>query len=66
LKNYLQHDPGAAAKLLVSDRFDQAYAHTVVVKKGNKPSVQEIEALLDKMEASGVLKKLWMRYGLEN
>ncbi len=66
LRRYLQQDPAAAAKLLVSDRLDQAYAHTVLVRKGSKPTVQDIEALLDKMEAAGVLKKLWQRYGLEN
>ncbi len=66
LKNYLLQDPQAAAKLLVSDRFDQTYAHTVVVRRGSKPSVQDIETMLDRMEAAGVLKKLWARYGLEN
>ncbi len=66
LKDYLQRDPLAVAKLLVSDRFDQNYAHSVVVKNGSKPSVQDLETLLDRMETAGVLKKLWMRYGLEN
>ena len=66
LKRYLQQEPGASAQLLVSERFDQTYAHTVLVKKGSKPSAQDIEALLDKMEAAGALKKLWQRYGLEN
>lgn len=66
LKRFLKQEPGTAAKLLVSDRMDQAYAHSVLVRKGSKPSVQDMEALLDKMEAAGVLKKLWQRYGLDN
>ncbi len=66
LKRFLQQEPTAASKLLVSERFDQTYAHTVLVRKGSKPTAQEIEALLDKMEAVGVLKKLWQHYGLEN
>lgn len=66
LNSYQAKDPQALSKLLVSDRLDQIYAHTVLVKKGSKPTAQDIEALLDKMEAAGVLKKLWARYGLEN
>ncbi len=66
LRRFLQQDPGVGTQLLVSDRLDQTYAHTVLVRKGSKPSAQDIEALLDKMEAAGVLKKLWQRYGLEN
>jgi hypothetical protein len=65
LTNYLVTNPQAVPKLLVSDRFDQVYAHTVLVKKGSKPSVQDVELLLDKMQAAGVLKKLWSQYGLE-
>ncbi len=66
LRRFLQQEPAAAPKLLVSERFDQTYAHTVLVRKGSKPSAQEMEALLDKMESAGVLKKLWQHYGLEN
>ncbi len=66
LKSYLQKEPQVAARLLVSDHFDQTYAHTAVVKKGSKPSPQELDALFEKMESAGVLKQLWIRYGLEN
>lgn len=66
LKSYLMKDPQAAAKLLVSDHYDQTYAHTVLVKKGSKPTAHEIDTLFAKMEAAGVLKALWSRYGLES
>lgn len=65
LNNYLIKDPQAASMLLVSERFDQTYAHTVLVKKGSKPSVAEINQLLEGMRASGALKKLWALYGLD-
>ena len=49
-----------------SENLDQTYAHSVVVKKGNNPSPQELDTLFEKMEAAGVLKQLWIRYELEN
>jgi polar amino acid transport system substrate-binding protein len=59
----LQH-PEDRDKLLVSERMDQSYAHTVVVKKGSKPSAHDMDALLARMEAAGILKRLWNRYGM--
>ena len=64
LKGYLLDNPQDASRLLVSERFDQTYAHTALVRRGGKPSVQEMDQLLEKMRAAGVLKKLWARYGL--
>ncbi len=66
LKSYLVKDPHVSAKLLVSDQYDQTYAHTVLVKKGTKPTAQDLDTLLAKMEAAGVLKALWSRHGLDN
>ena len=66
LKSYLQQEPQLALRLLVSENLDQTYAHSVVVKKGNNPSPQELDTLFEKMEAAGVLKQLWIRYELEN
>lgn len=66
LSAYLLRNPQDKDKLLVSERMDQAYAHMALVKKGTKPSAQDIDALLGRMEAAGVLKKLWAKYGLEN
>lgn len=63
---YVLKHPEVAAQLLVSEQFDQTYAHMALVKKGSKPTVQEIDALLGRMEAAGVLKKLWARYGIGN
>ena len=65
LKSYLIQVPQAATQLLVSDRFDQTYSHTALVRKGSTPDVKEIDQLFSKMEAAGVLKKLWSRYGLD-
>ena len=66
LKSFLVEEPQHAARLLVSEKFDQTYAHTAVVRKGSKPTPEELDALFEKMESAGALKQLWMRYGLEN
>ncbi len=66
LKSYLAKEPQVAARLLVSEQFDQTYAHTAVVKKGSKPSPQELDTLFEKMESAGALRQLWIRYGLDN
>lgn len=66
LKSFLVKEPQLAARLLVSEKFDQTYAHTAVIRKGSKPTPEELDALFEKMESSGALKQLWMRYGLEN
>ncbi len=66
LKSFLVKEPQLAARFLVSEKFDQAYAHTAVVRKGSKPTPEELDALFEKMESAGTLKQLWMRYGLEN
>jgi len=65
LKSYLLKNPNAEAQLIVSDRFDQTYSHMALIKKGSQPSAVAIDALLGKMAAAGVLKKLWARYGIE-
>lgn len=64
LSSYLLANPQVAAQLLVSDQFDQTYAHTALVRKGTRPSAQELDQLLERMRAAGVLKKLWARYGM--
>lgn len=64
LKAYLLRNPQDAPALLVSERLDQAYAHTALVRRGGKPSVQEIDQLMERMRAAGALQKLWARYGL--
>lgn len=66
LNNYLVKNPKVRERLLISERLDQEYFHTILVKSGSKPTAQEMDALLAKMEAAGVLKKLWKKYGIEN
>jgi len=68
-KEYLNYhfltSPKDASKLLISDKFDQVYRHTILVRKNHKLSVQYINKLLDLMNQKGSLNPLWERYGLE-
>lgn len=64
LSRYLVEQPQDRGLLLVSQRMDQAYAHTALVAKGARPSAQELNRLLAQMEAAGVLARLWSAYGM--
>ncbi len=52
-------------KILVSDKFDQKYNHTILVKNNTGISLDEMNALLSKMEKAGELSALWEKNGLE-
>ena len=56
--------PELKKQLLISDKLDQPYNHTILVRKGNIPSVSDINTLLTEMEQAGILKKLWGKYGI--
>lgn len=64
LKRYLKRHPDAAARLLISEKLDQPYRHTVLVRKGVRPDVTEINRLLTAMEESGELSALWRKHGI--
>ncbi len=64
LQGFLMTNQKDAMRLLVSERMDQVYKHTVLVKKGTKPSVDEVNQLLKKLESTGQLKKIWNKYGI--
>ena len=66
LNRYLLTHPQEQNKLLVSERMDQTYEHTAIIKKDSRPSAKEIDDLLGAMDKAGVLKPLWANYGLGN
>ncbi|MGQ0708747.1 MAG: substrate-binding periplasmic protein [Rhodoferax sp.] len=61
---HLQQRPQDALRLLISERYDQLYEHSALVARGSAPSARELDALLDRMEAAGVLRRLWAAYGM--
>lgn len=66
LMRYFQSYPKLRNQLLVSDHFDQRYQHTALIRKGLKPSAQDLDALLAAMQQAGTLAQLWEKYGVHS
>lgn len=58
LRSYLQKHPEDKSKLLISNKIDQQYNHTVIVRKNIRPTVQEINALLSRFRQSKKYKEI--------
>ena len=56
-------------ELLVSEKFDQEYLHTILVRKSTHssvhPSIVEINDILEGLKKNGMLLKIWRKYGIE-
>jgi len=65
LNYHFSHSPADKVKLMISDKFDQTYPYTILVRKNHEPSVIYINKLLSQMKQKGTLKPLWEKYGLE-
>ncbi|MGK0291122.1 MAG: polar amino acid transport system substrate-binding protein [bacterium] len=64
LDRFFFQNPQFKKRLLVSKKLDQAYQHTMLIKKGIRPDVKEINKILTKMKRSGELAKIWKQYGI--
>lgn len=58
LNSYFKKHPEDKAKILVSSKIDQQYSHTVIVRKNTRPTVQEINILLNKFQQSKKFKEI--------
>mgnify|MGYP001120649023 CR=1 FL=1 len=63
LNLFLNENPKFRDKLLVSDKFDQIYRHTILVRKDNHPTVTEMNNLIDTLRKKGRLDDVWKKYG---
>ncbi len=59
---YLRDHPAHIPRLLISDRIEQEYRHTVLTRKGFSPSPKEITAILSELEKHGYSSLLWGKY----
>ena len=66
LNYYFSIFPEDEAKLMISDKFDQVYIHTILIREKHLLSVQYINNLLEQMRLNGVLTPLWAKYGLKS
>ena len=64
LQRYLKIYPGVKERLLISEKLDQEYNHTVLVRPDSDVSVAEINNMLDELARSGKMKVLFEKYGI--
>lgn len=64
LTRFLQREPELARQVLVSDRTDQIYEHTILIRHGAALTAGWLDGLLDRLEADGRLEALWRRSGI--
>jgi len=65
LNYHFSHHPNDRDKLLISDKYDQTYEHTVLIRKGNNISPVYIDELLTRMHKNGLFTSLWQTYDLK-
>ena len=66
LVEYLNEYPEHQKQLLISEKFDQEYNHSVLVRKQGDISVEQVNGLLQKLESEGFIQRLRKRYGIES
>ena len=64
LSHYLKENPSNVSRLLISEKYDQIYRHTALGRKDIKLDVNEINKLIEDMDNSGILDKIWNKYGI--
>lgn len=66
LKRWLKSRPEARDKLLVSERFDQRYAHRALIRQGAAVTPAELDRMLSAMDLDGTLTRLWREFGIRD
>ncbi|WP_096700459.1 transporter substrate-binding domain-containing protein [Magnetospirillum sp. 15-1] len=66
LKRWLRSRPEAAPRLLVSERFDQRYAHRALVRAGGPITTEDMDKILSAMDLDGTLTRLWREFGIRD
>jgi polar amino acid transport system substrate-binding protein len=64
LQSFLLVNPGVKSRLLISDNLDQVYNHTVLLRPGILPNIDEINAMLSDLKKTGEMQKLLEKYGI--
>ncbi len=61
---FLRDHPALIPRLLISDKVEQEYRHTVLVRTGSIPTPQEIMSILAALDKAGYSSLLWGKYGV--
>jgi polar amino acid transport system substrate-binding protein len=64
LQRYLKNYAGVKEYLLISEKLDQEYNHTALLRPDSKVSIVEINQMLDDLASSGEMKRLFDKYGI--
>lgn len=64
LTRFLQREPDLAAQVLVSDRTDQIYEHTILTRRGAAVTAGWFDSVIDRLGADGRLETLWRQSGI--
>ena len=64
LQRFLLEYPSLVARLLVSEKLDQKYNHTALLRAGISLSIHEMNTMLSDLKKAGEMKKLLAKYGL--
>ncbi|WP_434340396.1 hypothetical protein [Motilimonas cestriensis] len=66
LAQYFANHPQHRERILVSDKMDQEYNHTIILRRGIKPDIGEINQLLKELAETGQLAQLFQNIQLPN
>lgn len=64
LQRYLKYYPGVKESLLISEKLDQEYNHTVLLRPNSEISIKQINEMLDDLISSGEMTRLFDKYGI--
>lgn len=64
LHQFLDRNPEYRSEILISDRLDQVYNHTILVRKAHSLSVSTVNQLLKELSEQGQLQEIWSKYGI--
>ena len=66
LQRFLLDTPDLKPQLLISEKMDQIYNHTVLLRPGISPSIDEMNDMLEHLKKTGEMDKLLAKYGLHS
>lgn len=65
LKKYLHHHPEIEEKILISQKLDQEYRLSMLMRSDAHPAIGEINTLIQQMKNDGVFADIFKSYGIK-
>ena len=64
LRRFLRNNPELRNRFLISQRYDQVYSHSILLRPGIKPSIDEMNELIKEVANSAEFLHLLSHYGI--